>query len=148
MCPSQTHIETFSSTNKMLGLKVSFNKCKILESTKGWGELSQSMSQVSPVSFIPILDYFPELHDLFFFLILYKPFMKPILFFLQQCQVLVTAPGSSIFVAGSLFMECRTFQLRHVGSSSLTGDRTQTPCIGRAESQPLDHQGCPNIFKT
>lgn len=32
MCPSQTHIETFSSTNKMLGLKVSFNKCKILES--------------------------------------------------------------------------------------------------------------------
>ena len=32
MCPSQTHIETFSSTSKMLGLKVSFNKCKILES--------------------------------------------------------------------------------------------------------------------
>lgn len=35
MCPSQTPIETFSSTNKMLGLKVSFNKCKILESYQG-----------------------------------------------------------------------------------------------------------------
>ena len=29
-------------------------------------------------------------------------------------------------------------QLRHVGSSSLTGNRTQVPYIGSAESQPLD----------
>ena len=25
--------------------------------------------------------------------------------------------------------------------SSLTGDRTRAPCIGSAESQPLDHKG-------
>ena len=33
--------------------------------------------------------------------------------------------------------------LWRVGSSSLTRDRTQAPCIGTAESQPLDHQGSP-----
>ena len=32
-------------------------------------------------------------------------------------------------------------QLWHAGSSSLTGDQTQAPCTGSAESQPLDHQG-------
>ena len=32
----------------------------------------------------------------------------------------------------------------HAGSSSLTRDRTQTPCIGSTESYPLDHQGSPN----
>ena len=29
----------------------------------------------------------------------------------------------------------------HVGSSSLTKDSTQDPCIGRVEFQPLDHRG-------
>ena len=29
----------------------------------------------------------------------------------------------------------------HVGSSSLTRDRTQAPCIGSMESYPLSHQG-------
>ena len=31
----------------------------------------------------------------------------------------------------------------HAGSSSLTRDQTQAPCIGSAESYPLDHQGGP-----
>ena len=34
-------------------------------------------------------------------------------------------------------------QLLPVGTSSLTRDQTQAPCIGSAESQPLDHQGSP-----
>ena len=34
-------------------------------------------------------------------------------------------------------------QLQHMGSSSLTGDRTWAPCTGSSESQPLDHQGIP-----
>ena len=38
----------------------------------------------------------------------------------------------------------------HVGSSSLTRDQTQAPCIGSAESYPLDHQGSPktDAFET
>ena len=32
----------------------------------------------------------------------------------------------------------------HVGSSSLTRDRTRAPCIGSTESYPLHHQGCPH----
>ena len=31
----------------------------------------------------------------------------------------------------------------HVGSSSLTRDRTRAPCIGSMESSPLHHQGNP-----
>ena len=34
-------------------------------------------------------------------------------------------------------------QLQHVGSGSLTRDRTQSPYIGNMESQTLDHQGSP-----
>ena len=34
---------------------------------------------------------------------------------------------------------------RHVGSSSPTRDQTQAPCIGSAESYPLDHQGIPSF---
>ena len=34
----------------------------------------------------------------------------------------------------------------HVGSSSLTRDRTQASCIGNLESEPLDHQGSSSIF--
>ena len=39
-------------------------------------------------------------------------------------------------------------QLWHVGSSSLTRDRTWAPCIGSIEFLPLDHQGNPlvNMF--
>ena len=38
---------------------------------------------------------------------------------------------------------CTGSQLRHMGSSSLTRDRTWVPCIGSKESQPVDHQGRP-----
>ena len=39
--------------------------------------------------------------------------------------------------------------LWHAGSSSLTRDKTQAPCIGSTESQPLDHQQSPwNMFET
>ena len=34
----------------------------------------------------------------------------------------------------------------HAGSSSLTRDRTQAPCIESAESYPLDPQGSPCSF--
>ena len=34
----------------------------------------------------------------------------------------------------------------HVGSSSPTRARTQAPCIGSAESYPLDDQGSPDRF--
>ena len=34
-------------------------------------------------------------------------------------------------------------QLRHVGSSFLTGDGTWAPSIGSVEPSPLDHQGIP-----
>ena len=35
----------------------------------------------------------------------------------------------------------------HVGSSSLTRDRTWAPCVGSVEYYPLCHQGSPrNIF--
>ena len=33
-----------------------------------------------------------------------------------------------------------------MGSSSLTRNRTQIPCIRSTESQPLDHQGSPKIL--
>ena len=34
--------------------------------------------------------------------------------------------------------------MRHVGSSSLTRDRTQAPCIGSVELWPWDYQGSPS----
>ena len=34
----------------------------------------------------------------------------------------------------------------HAGSSSPTRDPTRAPCIGSAESYPLDHQGSPFTF--
>ena len=52
---------------------------------------------------------------------------------------------------GCLFVVCRLLSCgmqtlscgMHVGSSSLTRDQTWAPCIGSAESYPLDHQGSP-----
>ena len=38
-----------------------------------------------------------------------------------------------------------TFQLQHVGSSSLTRDHTWAPCIGNMESKPLDRQQSSKI---
>ena len=34
-----------------------------------------------------------------------------------------------------------------MGSSSLTRDQTQAPCVGSVESEPLDHQGSPSFLK-
>ena len=36
----------------------------------------------------------------------------------------------------------------HVGSSSPTRDQTWAPCIGSAESYPLDHKGSPITLST
>ena len=36
-----------------------------------------------------------------------------------------------------------SFQLQHVGSSSLTRDEAQALCIRSMEFFPLDHQGSP-----
>ena len=33
-----------------------------------------------------------------------------------------------------------------MGYSSLTRDQTQAPCIGNAESWPLDYQGSPHVL--
>ena len=44
-----------------------------------------------------------------------------------------------LFVAAGRLLSCGM----HVGSSSLTRDRTWAPCIGRVESYPLCHQGSP-----
>ena len=48
------------------------------------------------------------------------------------------SPTHGVFSCGM-----RTPSWRHAGSSSLTRDRTQGPCIGSAESQPPDRQGSP-----
>ena len=80
-----------------------------------------------------------------------------LLLFFEICIYLfLTAQGLShgtrelpslLWHAGYIQLQCvRSFQMwhansqfQHVGSSSLTLDQTQTPCIGRGESQPLDH---------
>ena len=54
--------------------------------------------------------------------------------------------GSSIFFAvWGIFFSCSILDLylRHVGSSSLTRDRTQASCTGSMESWLLDHEGRP-----
>ena len=53
---------------------------------------------------------------------------------------------SQVFVAPRRLLSCGMQTLSygmHVGSSSLTRDQTRAPCIGRAESYPLHHQGNP-----
>ena len=47
--------------------------------------------------------------------------------------------AGSFLVAAHGLLSCGM----HVGSSSLTRDRTLAPCIGSVESYPLDHQGSP-----
>ena len=59
-------------------------------------------------------------------------------------------PGSSALLADSLPSELwgRPIYLAsccHVGFSSLTRDGTWVPCIGRIESQQLDHQRTPRL---
>ena len=71
--------------------------------------------------------------------------------FLKYFICLFGCEGSQLQQAGSLVVACgslscgmRTLSCgMHVGSSSLTSDRTQGPCIGCMESYPLRHQGSP-----
>ena len=51
-----------------------------------------------------------------------------------------------LLVAACGLLSCSMWTLScgmHAGSSSLTRDRTQAPCIGSTESYPLDQQGSP-----
>ena len=61
-------------------------------------------------------------------------------FFKKYIFIYLTAPGLS----------CTTqdlqSELQYTGSSSLTRDRAQAPCIRNAESQPLNYQGSPSMF--
>ena len=50
-----------------------------------------------------------------------------------------------IHVTNTYLFGCAASQLRHVGSSFLTRDQTQGPCIGIQGFQPLDHQGSPSL---
>ena len=62
-------------------------------------------------------------------------------FLIWLCWVLVAAGGP--LSCGMRTISCST----HAGSSSPTRDRTWAPCIGSAESYPLDHQGSlPTCF--
>ena len=45
-----------------------------------------------------------------------------------------------------IYLTVLGFRCWHLSSNSLTRNRTQAPCIGTAESQPLDHQGSPSSF--
>ena len=69
------------------------------------------------------------------------PKVSVILFYIYLliwlCQVLVVA--CRIFFS---FPPRRIFS-SSIGSSSLTRDQTPAPCIGMAESWPLNHQGSP-----
>ena len=62
--------------------------------------------------------------------VLFLSFFLNVYLFTWLCQIIVTA--------------CDLLVLHHEGSSSLARDQTQAPCIGSAESQPLDHQEVPN----
>ena len=71
--------------------------------------------------------------------ILKKNFFKYLFIYI----LILAAPGLS---CGTRDLRCSTQALSccvHAGSSSPTGDRTWAPCIGSAESYPLDHQGSP-----
>ena len=66
--------------------------------------------------------------------------------FIWLRQVLVAAHGIFVAPRGIFIAVCGIFSCGMqdlVGSSSLTGARTRAPCIGSAESYPLDHQGSP-----
>ena len=63
----------------------------------------------------------------------FKKYIFILLFLFWLLRVLVVALG--IF---SLHCGVQHLYLQHVGSSSLTRDGTQTPCIGNTESQPLE----------
>ena len=50
-----------------------------------------------------------------------------------------------LWLAGSTVAACQLLSCgMHVGSSFLTRDQTQAPCIGSVEPYPLHHQGSPS----
>ena len=78
----------------------------------------------------------------------------PIFFFLERIfNIYLFIWLLRVLVAAGRLLSCSMRTLScgmHVGSSSLTRDRTRAPCIGSVESYPLHHQGSPstyNIFK-
>ena len=50
----------------------------------------------------------------------------------------------SVFSIYFYLFGCTRSSLQHVGSSSLTKDRTQTPCVVSSVSYPLDHWASPH----
>ena len=50
----------------------------------------------------------------------------------------------SVFNIYFYLFDCTRASLQHVGSSSLTKDQTQGPCIGSSMSYPVDHQASPH----
>ena len=67
--------------------------------------------------------------------------------FVAACRIFSCGIWDLLVAAWGL-LSCVTQTLScgmHAGSSSLTRDRTQAPCIGRAESYPLDHHGSPSV---
>ena len=62
-------------------------------------------------------------------------------------DLLVVARGNFFFFFFSCGMQTLSCS-KHVGSSSLSRDRTRAPCIGSTESYPLDHQGSPSVFSS
>ena len=60
--------------------------------------------------------------------------------FIWLHRVLVAAGG--LLSCGMWTLSCGM----HVGSSSLTRDRTRAACIGSTESYPLCHQGSPYFY--
>ena len=65
----------------------------------------------------------------------------------MACRLICCGMQDHLVVAGGLIVvACRLLSCSmHVGSSSLTRDRTQSLCIGSMEFYPLDHQGSPSL---
>ena len=73
-------------------------------------------------------------------------FLKNIYLLIWLHQVLVAAGG--LLSCGMQTLSCSMQTLScsmYMGSSSLTRDGTQAPCIGSVESYTLRHQGSPCI---
>ena len=77
----------------------------------------------------------------------YFIFLKLIYLLFCLLQTLVVVCGLLVVACGLLVAACRLLSCSmNVGSSSLTRHWTHAPCIGSAESYPLDHQGSPWWF--
>ena len=95
-----------------------------------WVILSLTKVLVKMILFRNASTHWPRGSQIFFFL-----FLENIFFFLNF-----------ICLFWILVAACRIYDLRHVGSSSLSRDWTWVPFIRSAESQPLDHWGSPCLI--